>query len=276
MPTSPRMSQPRICASFRQLARRIWRDLSDATSAALQRDEETITNDLLLGLWRQHPSDVTIVQFNKRQESRTGADWLWALTDGANWLLMLVQAKRLYPQTDRYEQLARQVGAPPRDQIDILLNTANHLRAWPVYFFYNFTTSRPLPILWNCQSFPLTDQLFGCSVAEATAVKSTIASAGDTLSAISRVSFPLHCLVCCPGRGNSLPTRANGILRDSKQLAVTETDPSGTDSLSTSQPWWAGRILGAPSEERRFVAQLISRDLPESLNGLVIVKERSA
>jgi hypothetical protein len=103
-----------LCASFQRLSECIWDDLEAATRATLQRDEETITNDLLLDLWRLHPSDVIIVQFNKPQEARTGADWLWTLTDGTTWFSMLVQAKRLYQKTERYEKLGHSVGNPPR------------------------------------------------------------------------------------------------------------------------------------------------------------------
>ena len=95
MPPLPRLPYHHLCASFQRLSECIWDDLAAATRATLHRDEETITNDLLLDLWRLHPSDVIIVQFNKPQEARTGADWLWTLTDGIMWFSMLVQAKRL-------------------------------------------------------------------------------------------------------------------------------------------------------------------------------------
>jgi hypothetical protein len=165
---------------------------------------------------------------------------LWALTDGATWLSMLVQAKRLYQQTERYEKLSHKVGTPPIDQIDILLSAASQVRASPAYFFYNFTSAQPLAprVYWNCGTFPRRDRLFGCSVAEATAVKATLANAGDALSAISTVSFPFHCLVCCPVRGTSLPTTAHGILSSSRQMGFTVTDPSGissADGLTTGR-----------------------------------------
>jgi hypothetical protein len=254
-----------LCASFQTLSECVWDDLEAAAQAHLQRDEETIMNDLLLDLWRLHPHDVILVQFNKHQEARTGADWLWGLTDGTSWLAMLVQAKRLYQQTERYEKLVHAVGTPPRDQINILLNAARQVRASPAYLFYNFTTQQPLAprVHWNCASFPRRDRLFGCSVAEASAVKSILTSAGDGLSPVSRVSFPFHCLVCCPVLGNSLPTRAHGVLSSSRQITATLIDPSSspsTDGLTTNAPWWASTIIAAGPEQRGAIAQSISRE----------------
>lgn len=279
MPPLPRLPYQHLCASFQRLSECIWDDLEAATRATLQRDEETITNDLLLDLWRLHPSDVIIVQFKKPQEARTGADWLWTLTDGTTWFSMLVQAKRLYQKTERYEKLGHSVGNPPREQIDILINTATHLRVSPAYIFYNFTNTQPSAprVHWNCGSFPRTDRLFGCSVAEASAVKSILSSAGDGLSSISTVSFPFHCLACCPVRGPSLPTTAHGVLNTSRQIVLPMTDPGDTssaDGLTSNPPWWVRRVMDLTPEQRAAIAESIASDLPESLNGLVIVQER--
>src|SRR5262249_25606396 len=161
---------------------------------------------------------------------------------------------------------------PPRGQIDILINTAGHLRVWPAYVFYNFTNVQPLPpsVHWNCGSFPRTDRLFGCSVAEASAVKSILSSADDRLSSISTVSFPFHCLVCCSVRGPSLPITAHGILNASKQIVTPMTDPRGTSSAdgpTSSAPWWVRSVINLTPEQRAAVAESISRDLPQSLNG---------
>jgi hypothetical protein len=72
-----------LCESFVELANRVWTDLRDASHAGLIRDEETITNDLLLALWRRHPHEIIIRQLKRYQESFEGADWEWWFTDGA-------------------------------------------------------------------------------------------------------------------------------------------------------------------------------------------------
>ena len=53
-----------LCQTFAGLAEKVWKDLRDAYSAGLVRDEETITNDLMLSLWRLHPAEVIVYQFS--------------------------------------------------------------------------------------------------------------------------------------------------------------------------------------------------------------------
>jgi hypothetical protein len=271
---------PTLCDTFQQLSAEIWDDLELAERAGLQRDEETITNDLLLDLYRTHAAEVVILQFNKPQESIIGADWLWALTDGTTWFAMLVQAKRLYRPSERYERLTHTVGPNNTPQIDLLIDAARRLQVAPAYVFYNYTVQSPTHRMnWNCRSIPRSDRLFGCSVAEATAVGSILASKNDNIIAVGGVSYPLRCLTCCQVLGTSLPTTAHGILSASLRRVSTPTSgvTSAEPAPSQNAPWWASRILDQPVDARQRVASLIANDLrPQdpALQGIVVVRER--
>jgi hypothetical protein len=95
MITLPRLSSPPLCRTFTNQSAKIWRDLSRAQATGIGRGEETITDDLLQDVQQAHPREVVTVQFHKREEGFTGADWEWWLTDDRLWLGLLIQAKRL-------------------------------------------------------------------------------------------------------------------------------------------------------------------------------------
>jgi hypothetical protein len=81
MVTLPRLLSPPLCVTFGKQAEKIWADLSRAQARGLDRNEETITDDFLDEVQSQHPREVATFQFHKRDESFTGADWEWWLTD---------------------------------------------------------------------------------------------------------------------------------------------------------------------------------------------------
>jgi hypothetical protein len=90
-----------LCHTFGIESEKIWTDLGNAILGGVSRGEETITEDLLLNVMNAHPSEVIHYQFNKREETFTGADWEWWLTDGRLWYGLLIQAKRLDPKSHK-------------------------------------------------------------------------------------------------------------------------------------------------------------------------------
>ena len=165
--------------------------------SGISRSEETITDDFLLDVWRAHLREVTTFQFNKYEESFTRADWEWWLTDGQQWLGLLIQAKRLGPKSGKYEAIRHWVRSAGMWQIDRLQKQASLKGIDPLYCFYNHCPVWPEGLTWKCCAAPHNLELLGCTVAHATAVQGQLAQGGAGLPKMSKVSYPLACLVCC-------------------------------------------------------------------------------
>lgn len=224
MITIPRITSPPLCRTFATQAEKIWDDLCAARFAGINRSEETITDDFLLDVQRAHPRGVTTFQFNKRDESFTGADWEWWLTDGRQWLGLLIQAKRLGPKSHKYEAIRHWVRSAGMWQINRLHQQAAFKGIEPLYCFYNYSSAWPLALTWKCCAAPHKLEGFGCTVAHATAVQAQLRQGGAGLPKMSKVSYPLACLVCCPGPvdpARTLPLRASDVTTRLRLMAQT-------------------------------------------------------
>ena len=195
MVTLPQLPSRLLCQTFSRQAQKIWEDLSRAQAQGRNRNEETITDDFLDDVQNQHPQEVATFQFNKRDEQFTGADWEWWLTNDRVWLGLLVQAKRLRRHSHKYG-IKHWVASGNMWQMELLLQQARWKGVDPLYCFYNYDSSWPNHLTWNCcttHDLPL----FGCTVAHAAAVKNQLYLGGAGLPKMSTVSYPLSCLVCC-------------------------------------------------------------------------------
>lgn len=188
------------------LSRMVWAKRGAAKTAGLPFNEETITETILLELTTAYPGDVQVVAFNKKQEAKTGADWLWSFVcaDGSQSLTMLVQAKRLEDAERIYSGINRNIGTrtPPVRQIDQLLATATAQGVPALYAFYNHV-SKTSRVPETCQSLPAGHPNhidgFGISLAEAQAVHRDLPD--ETFDTHRDHSIPLQCLLCSAGNG---------------------------------------------------------------------------
>jgi hypothetical protein len=266
-----------LCKTFVGMARKIWNELGAARAAGINRGEETVTDDFLLGVQMAHPAEVATFQFNKPEEAKTGADWEWWLTDGRKWAGLLIQAKILKPKANLYSSIKHKVRGRP--QIDILLEQANLKGIPAIYFLYNHTRLTFPHLKWNCGSTgPEVEQL-GCTVAYAAAVKPLVTQGGVGIATLGPVSVPLRCLVCCRVRADppddpSLPSRANGIVRYLATLTPDDTIRFDVPRLRGEPPGYVKELLAAPIEERgRIIERLKSEVGP--IGSLVVIKDRS-
>lgn len=95
--------------------------------------EETVT-DLLL---EECVPDVEFRAFNRSEEGKNGADWLWWWVDDRGEAFgMLVQAKRLKPSGTKIDFEYHQDGQPPGDQRRRLLRTASDYGVPAAYGLY--------------------------------------------------------------------------------------------------------------------------------------------
>lgn len=273
------MSFPnRLCLTFEKQAEKIWHDLTSAQLMGLVRDEETVTNDLLLEVQTAHPTDVVTFQFRKPQEKFTGADWEWWLTDNRSWFGLLIQAKRLGPTTHKYEVLKHKVGKDRTPQIELLLNCARHKGIDPLYFFYNYNSGRLRSLQWSCGSVVPVGQL-GCTVTHAAAVKRLLVRGDAGLPKMCVICNPLRCLVCCTGLAspdNSLPGRAHGVTRRLRSLALEGSPDESVDDEPAprrSPPSYVRRLIETPVEERGRIIEELRREIGQ-VGALVVFKEK--
>ena len=127
-----------VCQTFQFLASRVWDLSAISTRHRLSLGEETITDTVLLELAIRHHREVAMYKFNKTEEGKTGADWIWCVTDGQLWFEMLVQAKKLDQTTMTYPRINRNIGNTSTRQIDRIIDVANSVDITPMYCFYSF------------------------------------------------------------------------------------------------------------------------------------------
>lgn len=275
----PRIASPPLCRTFAAQAEKIWNDLWTARFSGINRSEETITEDFLLDVCRAHPREVTTFQFNKREESFTGADWEWWLTDGRQWLGLLIQAKRLGPKSGKYEAIRHWVKSAEMWQMDLLLWQASRKGIDPLYCFYNYSPAWPA-LTWKCCAAPSKLELFGCTVAHATAVQGRLAQGGAGLPKMSEVSYPLACLVCCPGATDpapTLPVRARDVTARLRMMADMDAGaPSKgaeTGALRDRPPSYVERLLDCLPEDRQRVIEEIRHEAGD-IGSLIVIHEQ--
>ncbi|MBB3034687.1 DUF6615 family protein [Alteriqipengyuania lutimaris] len=193
-------------ACLLSLARMVWSKRAAAKAAGLSFNEETVTETLLLDLESEYPGSVQVVAFNKTQEAKTGADWLWSFVsaDGNRSLTMLVQAKRLEDAEENYPGIKRNIGRrpPPVRQIDQLIATATAQGVPALYAFYNHV-GQASRVPKTCRSLVSGDpdhvHGFGVSLADAHLVQAALPD--ETFDTHRSHSIPLHCLLCSEGSG---------------------------------------------------------------------------
>jgi hypothetical protein len=184
----------------------VWEQRRLAKAAGLTFGEETITETLLLAMKMRFPGPIEILAYNKYQEARNGADWLWSFVNAnaTRSITMLVQAKRLDDNEIRYNGIKRIIGKqqPPVRQIDRLIVTAGNMQIPALYMFYNHLSDRSrIPL--SCHSLPPGDpghiSGFGISLAEADPVLAALPD--EHFDTHCQHSIPLHCLLCSRGSG---------------------------------------------------------------------------
>lgn len=200
-----------------RLSQKIWLKRGNAKRYGLPFGEETITETILMDLVTRYPGRISILPFNKRQESKNGADWAWAFTslNRRRVTPMLVQAKVLDAFDKNYPEIKRAIGTKPGPkvhQIDRLIATAKHYR-WPaIYAFYNHL-SVPSRIPAACGSLrKLGSNLpdaWGISIALASSVRSVLPD--QSFDTHRTHSVPLHCLLCSGGSGLRPASGAAGL-----------------------------------------------------------------
>jgi hypothetical protein len=263
------------------LSRMVWTKRDAAKVSQLSFSEETITETILLDLKTLYPGNVRVVAYNKPQEAKTGADWIWSFVsaDRSRSATMLVQAKRLEDAELEYPGIKRNIGnrTPSVRQIDQLLDTARILGIPAIYAFYNHV-SNSSRVPQTCRSLKPTDPnqifCFGISLAEASIVERTLPD--EQFDTHCNHSIPLHCLLCNGGSpkrplGGTPDLVASG-LRRLRDLALGEQ--TGVSDSGVRQGLHPAVVQALAFEDREAdeVESRTDREYP-NIAGVVVIED---
>ena len=277
-------THPSYCSSFREEAFRVWTEMSEAEKFNIARQEETITEDLLLNLARKHNGrGLKIKSFSKKEESANGADWAFWFSDGMSKDIgVRIQAKRLYKDDGRYTSLFHQSdtqkkssrGTDTPNQCEVLLNHRDSLI--PVYTFYNsdvldisHAMSGHEKVDWASRCwFPYWSPEWGISAASPLAVKKV----GWGRQRNRPGDFPMvpwHCLICpccweSQPANSSLPSLIGHGLRqlygtsgDDKEVADLGFDFEPKDNV----PDWVQNLRAGTDGKNRLLESMEEMNL---------------
>ncbi|MBS1058081.1 DUF6615 family protein [Gluconobacter kondonii] len=216
----------------------VWSDLKDAKLLSLPWGEETITDIFIKQLRKNYPGQIDVIPFNKHEEGRNGADWIWSFMNVGKTasITMLVQAKLLDRNEVKYGKLGHIIGNKKTGvrQIDRLIDTADTYSIPALYAFYNYVSNKKR-IPNNCNSVNMTDSPysagFGISIASAKHVLAAFNNFSFDVQCLH--SFPLHCLLCNgwnvygQGNGDSPTTILRSLRRRISQEKTEDEIQSG-------------------------------------------------
>lgn len=256
-----------ICHTFCYRAIETWNLMFAGEIAGISISETTLTELNLLEIKRRHPTKVYIQKFSQQDEGkRTGADWEWWIGSNSQWLGIRVQAKRLKDKNaDSYSSFNH--SNTHGKQVEMLLDNARKHQLYPMYCFYNSGYIKSFPSRWNCGAFAQQENLLGCSIADAFKVKSLLNQQDKKSFSnnLSSISYPWHCIVCCPGfrslnYPDSLPGRAASFLQ-----RISGGSTEDILFIREEPPSYVTRLLQGEATDEE--------ELPEGISGLFVIQE---
>jgi hypothetical protein len=259
-----------ICQTFKDLAARTWGYLDEGVRIGMAPGEETLTDDNLMAILALHSNQVAIKRFNKRQESKIGADWEWWFGNPANgWFGMRVQAKKLdLKQFSTYSGIDHPNNTC--EQIENLIQESKAAGIFPAYCLYNTRLSPRLPE-------------WGCSITSAQAMRNALrqpqARRSHTVAFkdIEKYLFPWHRLVCHP---ETNPPKSGGFPDFVRSSVLQGLSPDLHEDIPRPHgelPDYAKKVVVdvASAFEDKMVSTADSPDLDLPVKYLVVVSDQS-
>lgn len=184
---------------FEDIASSTWQRIHLGEIYKVSQGEETITDINLLELVKANCAEVQVVKTHKNKEKEQGTDWEWWIGNHRlGWLRYAVQAKKINPNSSRYDVLGHKVNNIP--QICTLEQYARINHAIPLYCFYNYLKNSSISSYWRCNLSYEVEQ-FGCTVTPSRNVRTALSKRGARKFGFLH-SFndtkPWRCLVRCP------------------------------------------------------------------------------
>ncbi|MGB3183105.1 MAG: DUF6615 family protein [Cyclobacteriaceae bacterium] len=128
-------------------------------------------------------------KFNKREEAKTGADWLWEIVfSDESSISFLVQAKKVSDDQSVKKALTYPVGKKKIPQMEILLRHARSITALPFYCFYTIAQTENS----RCSGNKKKEGVFWT---DAHWLNSN--GSPPPFNELMRVTTPIACLFCC-------------------------------------------------------------------------------
>jgi len=210
----------RLCNTFRKVTSEVWNLLADSqyyglyktspnnVTAGLGFGEETITDTLLLSIYRKNPLDFYTIKIGKNYESQEGADWEWWIMSASGIIGLRLQAKRIHYINNvySYPHLGYRISNSNNLQVDTLITRANQMGVAPLYILYNhWDINFPYKSYLNNESQRLefskihTKKNLSLTIASAPKIKSLVVKnpPQNRLTDVLPISWPIYSLVCC-------------------------------------------------------------------------------
>ena len=188
------------------VAERTWSTLGRAKQLRVRFGEETLTDLLVLDMLpHQRTRGFWLRPTTKPDEGWCGADLLVAVRhQTGRWSRFALQAKKLYPDDDRYRMLNRVQESII--QLEKLERFARQLHALPLYLLYNHSTTAQPSEHWHCPQRFDVGQL-GCTLVPSWHIRQMICRPPprnfDLAHKVSQ-SRPWRCAFDCPDAEKTL------------------------------------------------------------------------
>ncbi|MFB6319623.1 DUF6615 family protein [Saccharicrinis sp. FJH54] len=188
-----------LCIAFKAISARTWNSMHKNFITPIQKREDAFTSDNLQDLYLMNSDFFRVFDFSPHVESSTtGADWeMWFVDSDGKCFGFAVQAKKLSKDLDYEIGYVPNNGYPQIDRLFDYCRQTNDLT--PLYCFYNYFDKVNSTCVWPCKSYPEDETLWGCAISHGVKIKNLNNLRRNTINDILPVSFPWHCLVCCPG-----------------------------------------------------------------------------
>ena len=259
------------CRTFQTLAKSTWNQLgAGVRDANTGPSETTLTENNLLQIAIRHPM-VKLHKFSSREESVSGADWLWWIGDKSRGILLQIQAKKLSiggPGDGTYGELLK---ARASAQLNTLVTDSRRLNAFPLSCFYNamvpgryvYSQSGTACCRWP-GGVPDPYKLTGCLITSPWHVKGLMSSGTADFEHAQRVGIPWDCLVCCSNREAKRMTLAERTVAAIDRLMQSFQTDDSQNLDAIPRPL----VLDEPPNEIQALLEGATEDLEGSLTGI--------
>lgn len=189
----------KLCKVFKHLSKKTWKKIEfNYRNKNYSLREETITNDIIMKLQKLKANKILAFDFSPHVEkNKTGADFeIWFIDKNNNCIGFVIQAKKIRRD---FKYRLYNSRSHKKQQIHKLFDYAKGYNdLFPLYAFYNYFDEKKRKLNLKCQSFK-EKELNGILISHASNVYPFVTRPSVNIDEIVSISFPWHCLVCCPG-----------------------------------------------------------------------------
>lgn len=228
-----------LCSLALSISNQIWDLCSKAVYYDMVPNETTITDSLLLTYAFSPFKNIILDKFNNKEEPYTGADWELWLNSEKKWFGLRIQAKK-FSRKKKYIM--------KRDQLRILLKTAEKDNYYPLYTFYNYSDEFK-EIFDNAKKSKIKE--YGCSYVSGKLL--TVLNKNQKYISnnfLDRMK-PWYTIFCPSNNNSNLIESATESLKKHEEELAEDIEKTDFDKLVTDNP-------------PHYIKSMISNDVPEN------------